>query len=185
MKTRTTYVVGGVRIPFMKSMTAYRDVTTPELMTASLKSLVERYNLKGKVVGDVALGALMQSSANWNFAREVVQASGLHPNTPAYNVQRACGTSLETTIQIAHKISSYQIESGIAGGVDSNSDLPIMVTRSFSQKLVALNSARTLGEKVKIILGIKPSDLKPVLPAVVEPRTGKSMGEHCELMVKE
>lgn len=105
MKTRTTYVVGGVRIPFMKSMTAYRDVTTPELMTASLKSLVERYNLKGKVVGDVALGALMQSSANWNFAREVVQASGLHPNTPAYNVQRACGTSLETTIQIAHKIS--------------------------------------------------------------------------------
>jgi acetyl-CoA C-acetyltransferase len=80
----------------------------------------------------------MQSSANWNFAREVVQASGLHPNTPAYNVQRACGTSLETTIQIAHKISSYQIESGIAGGVDSNSDLPIMVTRSFSQKLVAL-----------------------------------------------
>ena len=83
MKTRTTYVVGGVRIPFMKSMTAYRDVTTPELMTASLKSLVERYNLKGKVVGDVALGALMQSSANWNFAREVVQASGL-PATDGY-----------------------------------------------------------------------------------------------------
>lgn len=185
MKTRTTYVVGGVRIPFMKSMTAYRDVTTPELMTASLKSLVERYNLKGKVVGDVALGALMQSSANWNFAREVVQASGLHPNTPAYNVQRACGTSLETTIQIAHKISSYQIESGIAGGVDSNSDLPIMVTRSFSQKLVALNSARTLGEKLRIFLSFRPSDLKPVPPAVVEPRTGKSMGEHCELMVKE
>ncbi len=185
MKTRNVYIVGGARIPFMKSMTAYRDVSSEELMTASLKSLVDRYNLEGKTVGDVALGAVMHSSANWNLAREVVQSSGLHPNTPAYNVQRACGTSLENTIQIAHKISSHQIESGIAGGVDSNSDLPIMVSRTFARKLIALNSARTLGEKVKIILGIKPSDLKPVLPAVVEPRTGKSMGEHCELMVKE
>lgn len=185
MKTRTAYVVGGARIPFMKSMTTYKDVTTTDLMTASLKSLVDRYNLAGKTVGDVALGAVMHSSANWNFAREVVQSSGLHPNTPAYNVQRACGTSLENTIQIAHKISSYQIESGIAGGVDSNSDLPIMISRRLSQKLMALNSARTLGEKMKIVLSFRPSDLRPVLPAVVEPRTGKSMGEHCELMVKE
>ncbi len=185
MKTRTAYVVGGARIPFMKSMTTYKDVTTTDLMTASLKSLVDRYNLAGKTVGDVALGAVMHSSANWNFAREVVQSSGLHPNTPAYNVQRACGTSLENTIQIAHKISSYQIESGIAGGVDSNSDLPIMISRRLSQKLMALNSARTLGEKMKIVLSFRPSDLRPVLPAFVEPRTGKSMGEHCELMVKE
>ncbi|MBX2995354.1 MAG: acetyl-CoA C-acetyltransferase [Bdellovibrionaceae bacterium] len=185
MKTRTAYVVGGARVPFVKSMTDYKDVTTSELMTASLKSLVDKYNLAGKTVGDVALGAVMHSSANWNFAREVVQASGLHPNTPAYNVQRACGTSLENTIQIAHKISSYQMESGIAGGVDSNSDLPIMMSRGLSKKLMALNSARTLANKMKVILGFRPSDLKPVLPAVVEPRTGKSMGEHCELMVKE
>jgi len=185
MKTRTAYVVGGARVPFVKSMTDYKDVTTSELMTGSLKSLVDKYNLAGKTVGDVALGAVMHSSANWNFAREVVQASGLHPNTPAYNVQRACGTSLENTIQIAHKISSYQMESGIAGGVDSNSDLPIMMSRGLSKKLMALNSARTLANKMKVILGFRPSDLKPVLPAVVEPRTGKSMGEHCELMVKE
>ena len=144
MKTRNVYIVGGARIPFMKSMTAYRDVSSEELMTASLKSLVDRYNLEGKTVGDVALGAVMHSSANWNLAREVVQSSGLHPNTPAYNVQRACGTSLENTIQIAHKISSHQIESGIAGGVDSNSDLPIMVSRTFARKLIALNSARTV-----------------------------------------
>ncbi len=185
MKTRTAYVVGGARIPFMKSMTMYKDISSEELMTASLKNLVDRYNLVGKTVGDVALGAVMHSSANWNFAREVIQSSGLHPNTPAYNVQRACGTSLENTIQIAHKISSHQIESGIAGGVDSNSDLPILISQSFAKKLISLKSAKTLGEKLKIILSLKPSDLKPILPAVVEPRTGKSMGEHCELMVKE
>ncbi len=185
MKIRTAYIVGGARVPFMKSMTTYKDVTTTDLMTASLKSLVDRYDLTGKTVGDVALGAVMHSSANWNFAREVVQSSGLHPNTPAYNVQRACGTSLENTIQIAHKISSYQIESGIAGGVDSNSDLPIMMSRGLSKKLMALNSARALGEKMKVVLSFRPSDLNPVLPAVVEPRTGRSMGEHCEIMVKE
>ena len=185
MKIRTAYIVGGARVPFMKSMTTYKDVTTTDLMTASLKSLVDRYDLTGKTVGDVALGAVMHSSANWNFAREVVQSSGLHPNTPAYNVQRACGTSLENTIQIAHKISSYQIESGIAGGVDSNSYLPIMMSRGLSKKLMALNSARALGEKMKVVLSFRPSDLNPVLPAVVEPRTGRSMGEHCEIMVKE
>lgn len=110
MKTRNVYIVGGARIPFMKSMTAYRDVSSEELMTASLKSLVDRYNLEGKTVGDVALGAVMHSSANWNLAREVVQSSGLHPNTPAYNVQRACGTSLENTIQIAHKILATKLK---------------------------------------------------------------------------
>lgn len=185
MKTRDVYVVGGARVPFMKSMTTYQSVTTQELMTASLSALVNKYNLKGKSVGDVALGAIMNSSANWNLAREVVQSSGLAADTPAYNVQRACGTSLETAIQIAHKISGHQIESGIAGGVDSNSDLPIMASRAFSQKLIQLNSAKTFGERLKIILSFRPSDLKPVLPAVVEPRTGKSMGEHCEIMVKE
>lgn len=185
MKTRAAYIVGGARVPFMKSMTTYKDVTTTDLMVASLKSLVNKFNLRGKIVGDVALGAVMHSSANWNFAREVVQSSGLHPNTPAYNVQRACATSLENTIQIAHKISSHQIDVGIAGGVDSNSDLPIMLSRSLSQKLLALNSAKSFGEKLKIFLSFRFKDLKPLFPAVVEPRTGKSMGEHCELMVKE
>lgn len=185
MKTRAAYIVGGARVPFMKSMTTYKDVTTTDLMVASLKSLVNKFNLRGKIVGDVALGAVMHSSANWNFAREVVQSSGLHPNTPAYNVQRACATSLENTIQIAHKISSHQIDVGIAGGVDSNSDLPIMLSRSLSQKLLALNSAKSFGEKLKIFLSFRFKDFKPLFPAVVEPRTGKSMGEHCELMVKE
>lgn len=185
MKKRTAYIVGGARVPFMKSMTAYKNVTSSELMTASLSKLVHNFNLNGKAVGDVALGAVMHHSSNWNFAREVVQSSGLHPYTPAYNIQRACATSLEGAIQIGHKISSGQIEVGIAGGVDSNSDLPIMFSRSFSQKLLALNSARTFMEKLKIIFSFRFSDLRPVFPVVEEPRTGKSMGEHCELMVKE
>lgn len=185
MKSRAVYVVGGSRTPFAKSGTAYKSVKTQELMTATLADLTKKFNLTNKTVGDVALGAVMNSSVNWDLARESVLGSGLSPYTPAYYIQRACGTGLEAALQIAHKISSHQIESGIAGGVDTNSDLPIMISRSFSQKLLALNGARSLGERLKIIASIKPSDFKPVFPAVAERRTGLSMGQHCEKMVKE
>jgi acetyl-CoA C-acetyltransferase len=127
----------------------------------------------------------MNSSSNWNLDREVVQSCGLSATTPGYNVQRACGTSLETAWQLAYKISAGDMNSGIAGGVDTNSDLPIMLSRSMAQKLIRLNSARSFGEKLKIMSSIRPRDLKPQLPAVVEPRTKKSMGDHTELMVKE
>jgi acetyl-CoA C-acetyltransferase len=185
MNSRSAYIVGGARIPFMKSMTKYQNVTTQDLMIASMKALVEKYSLQGKELGDVALGAVMNSSSNWNLSREVVQSTELAATTPAYNVQRACGTSLETAWQLALKISNGDMNSGIAGGVDTNSDLPIMLSRSMSQKLIRLNSARSFGEKLKIIASIRPGDIKPQLPAVVEPRTKKSMGEHTELMVKE
>src|SRR5690242_6626594 len=114
MKTRPVYISGSTRTPFFKSMTKYRDITTQELMTASLEALVKKMKLEGKVLGDVGLGAVMNSSANWNLARECVLGSSLDPHTPAYTLQRACGTSLETTLQIALKISNYQIDSGIA-----------------------------------------------------------------------
>ena len=185
MECRDAFVVGGARVPFVRSMTKYQSVTTQQLMEASLQALVAKYHLQGKTLGDVGLGAVMISSADWNLARECVQSSGLHADTPAYNVQRACGTSLETTLQIALKISAGQIDSGIAGGVDTNSDLPIMLSRAMAQKLLRLNGAKTAMDKLKILASIRPSDLKPQLPAVVEPRTGKSMGEHCELMVQE
>lgn len=184
-QNRSVYIVGGARVPFMKSMTKYKDVTAFNLLLASLKALVKKYSLDGKEIGDVSLGILMNSPSNWNLTREVVQSSGLSALTPGYNVQRACGTSLEATIQIAHKIAFGQIESGIAGGVDTNSDLPILISRSLTRKLLDLNSAKSLSEKIKILFSLRPSDLKPILPAVVEPRTGMSMGEHCELMVKE
>jgi acetyl-CoA C-acetyltransferase len=183
--SRPVYIVGGVRTPFMKSMTKYIDVTSNELMTETLRQLVRQYNLQGKTVGDVALGAVMKNSSNWGQARECVLSSGLNPRTPAYNSQRACGTGLENAWEIANKISTGAMESGIAGGVDTNSDLPFSVKKSLGNKLIHLNAAKSLPEKIKIILSIRPSEFIPVTPAVVEPRTGMSMGEHCELMVKE
>jgi acetyl-CoA C-acetyltransferase len=185
MQSKNVFIAGGMRTPFVKSMGKYQHVTTQELMTEALKKVVEKFGLQNKVIGDVALGAVMNSSSNWNLARECVLGSGLHPYTPGVNISRACGTGLEAAGIIAGKIALGQMETGIAGGVDTNSDLPIMVARSMAQKLLALNYARSFGERLGIILSMRPSDFKPTYPAVVEPRTGLSMGEHCEKMVKE
>src|SRR5436190_1595228 len=154
-------------------------------MTATLQTLVSKMHLDGQIVGDVALGAVINSSANWNLARECVLGTTLNSHTPAYNLQRACGTGLEAARQIALKISAMQIENGIADGCDSNSDLPIMIKDSLRSKLLAINQAKNILDKLKMITALRPSDFKLIYPAVIEPRTGLSMGEHCELMVKE
>lgn len=185
MRSRTVYVSGGIRTPFVKSITTYADVTSTELMTSTLKTLVQKYHLEGQLLGDVGLGEVMHSPSDWNFARECVLSSGLDPRTPGYNLQRACGTSLETSAQIAMKISAQQMEIGIAGGVDTNSDLPIAVSKSLSHKLLEFNAAKEPLEKAKILASLRPADLKPTMPAVVEPRTHMSMGEHTEKMVQE
>jgi acetyl-CoA C-acetyltransferase len=155
------------------------------MLVATLEALVKRYDLAGKRLGDVALGAVMTSSIEWNLSREVVLGTGLDPNTPAFNVQRACGTSLETTNLIALKVAAGQIESGIAGGCDTNSDLPIMLQRSLSWKLIDINQTKSLSERIRKFLRIRPRDLKPAYPGIVEPRTALSMGQHTEKMVKE
>lgn len=183
--TKQVYIVGSARIPFVKSMTNYSQVPLQELMTFTLQALVNKMQLEGQLLGDVALGAIINSSANWNLARECVLGTTLDPHTPAYNLQRACGTSLEAARQIALKIANSQIESGIAGGCDSNSDLPILINRSLTKKLLALHHEKNLLSKIKILASLRPSDFKLVYPAVVEPRTHLSMGEHCEKMVKE
>ncbi|MCC5013972.1 MULTISPECIES: acetyl-CoA C-acetyltransferase [unclassified Legionella] len=185
MKTRPVYIAGGMRTPFVKSMTHYSKVSTQDLMTASLQELVKKMYLENRILGDVGLGAIMNSSFNWNLARECVLGTSLDPHTPAYTLQRACGTSLETTLQVALKIANFQIDDGIAAGIDSNSDLPIMFKPSFAQKLLALHNARDFTTKLKIIASFRPADFKPQFPAVVEPRTGLSMGQHTEKMVKE
>lgn len=185
MKTRPVYVAGSARTPFVKSMTNYIDVVTQDLMIAALQGLVTKMKLEGKIVGDVGLGAVMNSSMNWNLARESVLGTNLDSHTPAFTLQRACGTSLETTLQIALKISNYQIDSGIAGGVDSTSDLPLMISRSLARKFLAFNQAKNLKDRLKVFLSLRPSDFKPALPNVVEPRTRLSMGQHCEKMVQE
>lgn len=185
MKTRNAYVVGSARVPFVKSLQSYQNVSLQELMTTTLQCLVAHMHLENQILGDVALGAVINSSANWNLARECVLGTALDPRTPAYNIQRACGTSLEAVRQIALKISSYQIECGIAGGCDSNSDLPLLFNKSFSKKLIELKKAKNALSKIKVLSSFRPADFKITYPAVVEPRTKLSMGEHCEKMVKE
>ncbi len=178
-------VIGGARIPFCRANTAYKNSTNQKMMTASLKAIVRRYNLQDKVLGDVALGAVIKHSSDWNLARECVIDSGLSIKTPGVDMQRACGTGLETIMNIVNKISLGQIDSGIGGGVDSISDAPIV----YSDKLrkILLNSfyGRSITEKFKPWLNLRPSFLKPKLPGVEEPRTGLSMGESTEIIAKE
>jgi acetyl-CoA C-acetyltransferase len=184
-KRNRVAVIGSQRIPFVRSFKEYARTTNQEMLTATLQGLIKKFKLEGKLLGDVSLGALMTSSIEWNLAREVVLGTDLDQHTPAFNVQRACGTSLETVNLIALKIAAGQIESGIAGGSDTNSDLPIMVQRGLAWKLIDINNAKTFGERLARILKIRLSDLKPAYPGIVEPRTHLSMGQHTEKMVKE
>ena len=182
---RRVAIIGGQRIPFVRSFKEYARTTNQEMLTASVQGLVNKYNLRGKLLGDVSLGAVMQSSIEWNITREVVLGSELDPRTPGFNVQRACGTSLETIGLIATKIATGQIESGIGGGSDTNSDLPVMVRRALAWKLIDINNAKSFGERISKILSIKFKDIKPAFPNITEPRTHLSMGQHTEKMVKE
>lgn len=179
------YLLGSSRIPFVKSQTSYANIKRKELMVAALNGLIDQLKLKGQLIDDTALGALMNSAADFNLARECVLETSLHPDSPAYNVQRACGTSLETSWHIGLKIASGAIQTGISGGVDSNSDLPIEVSPSLQRVLLQLNQAKTLGQKLRTLTGLGLQSLKPKAPSVNEPRTHLSMGDHTELMVKE
>lgn len=185
MKTRAVFIAGSARTPFVKSMTAYQHVRSQDLMTAALQGLIDTMDLDGRVLGDVALGGIINSSLNWNLARECVLGTSLDPHTPAYTLQRACGTSLEAAAQIALKIANFQIDDGMAGGVDTNSDLPVMMNRKFVAKWLALRANPSLFARLKFLFSLRPSDFKLYYPSVTEPRTHLSMGEHCELMVKE
>ncbi|OFZ19215.1 MAG: acetyl-CoA acetyltransferase [Bdellovibrionales bacterium RBG_16_40_8] len=178
-------VLGGVRIPFARSFGAYSGISNQELMTASLKGLVEKYHLQNHILGEVALGTVMAHSADWNFARECALGCGISAESPAYTITQACGTSLEAAILIRNKIALGQIDVGIAGGADTNSDLPVVFSRSFAHKLLKLSRAKNIVEKLQIISQLRPKDLLPVTPAVQEPRTGLSMGESCELTAKK
>jgi acetyl-CoA C-acetyltransferase len=178
-------IIGGLRIPFVRSFREYSRTTNQEMLIACIQGLVKRFELQSHRLGDVSLGAVMKSSVEWNLAREVVLGSGLDSATPAFNVQRACGTSLETVNLIGLKIATGQIESGIAAGSDTNSDLPIMVQRSVAWKLIDINQAKSLSDRLRAVLKIRAGDLKPSYPGIVEPRTGLSMGQHTEKMVKE
>jgi acetyl-CoA C-acetyltransferase len=181
---RRVAIVGGVRIPFARGNGAYATVGNQEMLTASLKGVVERFGLAGQRIDEVAAGAVMKHSSQWNLTRESVLDSGLAPETPGLDVQRACGTSLEAAILLGNKIALGQIDCAIAAGVDTVSDPPVVFPKSFQQLLLKSYRGRTASERRAPWWGLRMRHLRPVLPGLAEPRTGLSMGESAELMVK-
>jgi acetyl-CoA C-acetyltransferase len=181
---RRVAVIGGARIPFARAQGAYASVGNQEMLTAALTGVVDRFRLRGAALGDVVAGAVMKHSSQWNLTREALLDSGLAAETPGLDVQRACGTSLEATIAVANKIALGQIEAGIAGGVDTASDPPIVFGREYQQLLLRAHRARSFGARAAAFLGLRPRHFKPVFPGVGEPRTGLSMGQHTERMAR-
>ncbi|MDP4654822.1 MAG: acetyl-CoA C-acetyltransferase [Porticoccaceae bacterium] len=181
---RRVAIIGGNRIPFMRSNTAYSEASNMDMLSATLQGLVERFNLHGERLGEVAAGAVMKHSRDFNMAREATLNSGLSLETPAYDVQQACGTGLEAAILVANKIALGQIDAGIAAGTDTASDAPIALNEKFRRMMLDLNKAKTAGERLKILLRFRPSFIVPAIPQNAEPRTGLSMGQHCEIMAK-
>ncbi|MDH4022000.1 MAG: acetyl-CoA C-acetyltransferase [Gammaproteobacteria bacterium] len=182
---RRVAIIGGRRIPFCRANTSYTGQSNQHLMTAALQALVDAFRLGGERVGDVSLGAVMKHSRDWNLARECVLGTTLAPETPAFDLQRACGTSLEAAILIGNKIALGQIDSGIAGGTDTISDVPIVYPDAYADILLASARGRSFGTRLKPWLGLRPAMFKPVAPGVNEPRTGLSMGQSTEITAKE
>ncbi|MEZ5819000.1 MAG: acetyl-CoA C-acetyltransferase [Hyphomicrobiaceae bacterium] len=182
--TRRIAVIGGVRIPFCRSNTLYADLSNLEMMTTALEGLVDKYGLAGAHVDEVTGGAVVTHSKDWNLAREAVIGSRLAPSTPGITMMQACGTSLQAAFGIGAKIAMGEIESGIAIGSDTTSDAPIVVGKRLSGRLIQAQQAKTLGQRAAAFKGFSPGELVPQPPNVAEPRTGLSMGQHCELMAQ-
>jgi acetyl-CoA C-acetyltransferase len=182
---RRIAVIGGSRIPFCRSNSIFSEKTNLDMLAAAIQGVADRFNLNGKQLDEVVAGAVTSHSKDWNLAREALLSTSLSPLTPAITLQQACGTSLQSALMIGAKIATGQIECGIAAGSDTTSDPPISFGRKFSQRLVKMGAARTAKQRLGAFRGFSPSELKPVLPANGEPRTGFSMGQHCERMARE
>ncbi|SAL52660.1 beta-ketothiolase [Caballeronia terrestris] len=182
---RRVAIVGSNRIPFSRSNTAYATASNQDMLSFTLQALIDRYDLHGVRLGEVAAGAVIKHSRDFNLTREALLSTTLAKETPAYDVQQACGTGLETVILVANKIALGQIDAGIAGGVDTTSDAPIGVNERMRKILLEANRGRSAGQRIGALAKLRPGMLfKPTLPRNAEPRTGLSMGEHCELMAK-
>lgn len=184
IKIRKVAIVGYNRIPFARANTAYSDVGNQEMMTTTLEGLVEKYKLKGELLGEVAGGAVIKRMTDTNLIRESVMKTSLNPATPACDLQQACDTGIESAIYIANKIALGQIDSGIACGVDSISDMPIAVSERMRKILLEARKAKSFGGKVKQFLKLRPRDFTPLVPSNSEPQTGLSMGGHTEITAK-
>ena len=184
-QARPVAVLGGVRIPFCRQNTAYADVGNLGMSVRTLGALVEKFGLHGRQLGEVAMGAVIKHSSDWNLGREAALSSGLSPLTPGITLQRACGTSMDTLIHVANKIAVGQIDVGIGGGSDTTSDVPIVYGGTLRRRLLSAAMAKTPRDRLAAFKGFRLRELKPDFPGVAEPRTGKSMGEHCEDMARE
>jgi acetyl-CoA C-acetyltransferase len=184
-KTRRVAVLGGNRIPFARSNTVYATASNQEMLTAALDGLVTRFGLEGERVGEVVAGAVLKHSRDFNLARESVLGSKLSAETPATDIQQACGTGLQAAIQVANKIALGQIDVGIAGGTDTTSDAPIAVGENLRKILLELNRAKDLKGRLAALAKVRPGDIVPSIPQNGEPRTGLSMGDHAALTALE
>ncbi len=182
---RPVAIVGGMRIPFCRSNSAYSSLSNQDMLTTALSGLVEKYNLQGEVIDETVAGAVITHSRDWNLARESVLSTDLSPLSPGLTMQQACGTSLQAALTSSAKIATGQIDCAIAAGCDTVSDVPIVFGRKFSQRLVQLGRARSAMAKLKVLKGFGPGELKPLPPSVNEPRTLLSMGQHCEMMAQQ
>jgi acetyl-CoA C-acetyltransferase len=182
---RRVAVLGGSRIPFARQNGPYARASNQDMLTATLDNLSARFGLDGQTVGEVAAGAVLKHSRDFNLTRESVLGSRLAPETPAYDVQQACGTGLEATILVANKIALGQIDCGIAGGVDTTSDAPLALGEDLRQTLLAVSRARSTADRFKALTHLRPKGLLPEIPRNAEPRTGLSMGEHTAIMAAE
>jgi len=184
-KTRRVAVIGGNRIPFARSNSAYSKASNQDMLTAALDGLIDRYSLDGERIGEVAGGAVLKHSRDRDLTRESVLGTRLAPETAAFDVQQACGTGLEATILIANKIALGQIDSGIACGVDTTSDAPIGVNEGLREVLLEANREKSTGGRLKQLAKLRPGHIVPEVPRNEEPRTGLSMGEHCAIMATD
>ena len=182
---RRVAVLGGRRIPFARQNGPYAKASNQDMLTATLDSLTTRFGLEGEVVGEVAAGAVLKHSRDFNLTRESVLGSRLAPETPAYDVGQACATGLEATILVANKIALGQIECGIAGGVDTTSDAPLALNEDLRETLLDLSRARSTPDRLRALARLRPGQMMPEIPRNAEPRTGLSMGEHTAIMARE
>ena len=182
---RRVAVLGGTRIPFARQDGPYARASNQDMFTATLDALIDRFALAGETLGEVAAGAVLKHSRDFNLTRESVLGTKLAAETPAYDVQQACGTGLEAAILVANKIALGQIDAGIAGGVDTTSDAPIAVNEDLRELLLDLNRAKSNAARLKALTRLRPGQIVPEIPRNAEPRTGLSMGEHTALMAKE
>src|SRR6185437_12016876 len=182
---RRVAVLGGIRIPFARQDGPYATASNQHMLTATLDALATKFDLEGEILGEVAAGAVLKHSRDFNLTRESVLGSKLAPETPAYDVQQACGTGLETTILVANKIALGQIDVGIAGGVDTTSDAPIAINEDLREVLLEVNWTKSTAGRLKALTKIRPQHVVPEIPRNAEPRTGLSMGEHAAIMAEE